>query len=474
MKPNITIAFFVLLAFFINPLNAQDLNATVGGGEYTFNESKTPCLTEAQRAEVKDEIRQGIQQLKSQNKLAFSDVNRGGHPLFIWPVKKAPGVNYNDVWGISNYVDQNASYPNQLLDYNCGSRTYDTSGGYNHAGIDIFTWPFGWKMMDFDEVEIIAGAPGQILAKASTNPDRSCSLNGGNWNAVYVQHADGSVALYGHMKQNSPTTKNVGDMVAQGEYLGIVGSSGNSTGPHLHFEVYSEIEWNGVGQDVLVDPYAGTCNSMNVDTWWQAQKPYNNPNINAALTHYAPPVFPACPTQEITNISNDFDTANTIYFAAYLRDQAAGTILNLKIIRPDNTILNNWNHNLTTYYGASYWYWSYSGVFNMNGQWKWEVTYQGQTVTHIFNITGALGIEDEAFNAISVYPNPFNDVVTISSTTLVKKATVVDILGKTIKTIESSSENIKDINLQSLSNGMYFLTIEGDSGQKKTIKIIKE
>lgn len=470
MKLKITFLLcFILALLCFNIGQSQDLNAHINGGEYKFNENKIPCLTEVKRTEAKATIANNIKWLRRQNRLAFDEANRGSHPLFIWPIQKAAGVTYNDVWGISNYVDQNSAYPNQVLDFNCGSRTYDTSDGYNHAGMDIFNWPFSWKMMDNDEVEIIAAAPGQIIYKAGSNFDRSCALSGGNWNAVYVQHADGSVALYGHMKQNSPTTKNVGDMVAQGEYLGIVGSSGNSTGPHLHFEVYSAIN-----PDVLIDPYAGACNSLNVDSWWQSQKPYNNPNINALLTHSAAPVFPTCPTQEIPNESNDFDASDTIYFGLYMRDQAAGTSVNLKIIRPDNSILYNWDYNFTDNYVASYWYWYYTGVYNMDGQWKWEATYLGQTVSHTFNVTGSLSIDEENFNTTFIFPNPVKDVLSISSNIVIQKATVTDVLGKIINTIYNSSEGIKTINVEALSNGMYFLILEGNSNQKKTIRFIKE
>lgn len=270
------------------------------------------------------------------------------------------------------------------------------------------------------------------------------------------------------MKNGSVTTKNVGDMVTTGEYLGIIGSSGNSTGPHLHFEVFTDATYT-----TLVDPYAGACNSMNGDTWWLSQRPYVDPNINAAITHSAPPVFPTCPTTEVTNESNQFETDDMIYFAIYLRDQIAGTSINLKIIRPDNSILYNWNFNLTANYSASYWYWFYSGVYNMNGEWKWEATYQGQTVTHTFNI-GTLSVADEDFNTTSIFPNPFNDIITIKSNSKIIKATVVDILGKTVKIVENTSEGIKNLNLETVSNGLYFLTIEGDANQKKTIKLVKE
>ena len=476
MKSHFTFLLLIVSTFvFSVETLAQDLTPA-GGGEYKFNESHSPCLTDAQRVAVKAEIKNGIQQLNAQDKLAFNPLLQiaGGHPSFIWPIQKAAGVTYNDVWSISGYMDHNEAYPNQLTDYNCGTKTYDTAAGYNHLGVDIFTWPFTWKMMDNNEVEIIAAAPGQIIAKQGAQLDRSCAFNNNLWNAVYIQHADGSVALYGHMKQNSLTTKNVGDSVVAGEFLGIVGSSGNSTGPHLHFEVYSEVEWNGTGQDILIDPYAGACNDLNAASWWENQKPYSNPNINAVLTHSAAPIFPDCPTTETPNESNDFDAANTVYFGIYMRDQVAGTTINLKIIRPDNSILYNFNFNFTDNYYASYWYWYYSGVYNMNGEWKWQATYQGQTITHPFNITGALSIAEADFSNTSVYPNPFTNVVTISSSSFVEKATVTDLLGKTISVTKNATESIKEINLETLSNGMYLLTIEGTSNQKKTIKLIKE
>ncbi len=117
--------------------------------------------------------------------------------------------------GISNFVDQNANFPNFLLDYNCGARTYDLSSGYNHSGIDFFTWPFGWYKMDMNQVEIIAAAAGTIVFKQDGNYDRNCGFGGGSWNAVYVQHSDNSESWYGHMKNGSTTSKKVGQTVVQ-------------------------------------------------------------------------------------------------------------------------------------------------------------------------------------------------------------------------------------------------------------------
>lgn len=464
MRSEITLYIFAI--FFNGLIYAQAPSSEMGGGEFIFNPDKSTCLTSEQRATIQMETQSNIEELKRQNRLSFSERRRGNHPLFIWPIRKADGLAYNEIYGISGYVDHNPGFPNQLTDFNCGTRSYDTNSGYNHQGVDLFTWPFGWKMMDNDEVEIVASAAGQIIAKNDGEFDRSCNFNSNIWNAIYVQHSDGSIAWYGHMKNGSTTTKNVGDMVTEGEYLGIVGSSGNSTGPHLHFEVYTD---NSYTQ--LVDPFSGSCNSMNIDSWWQSQRPYNNPGINAVLTHTADPIFPVCPTTETTNESNQFDVNQQVFLTIFLKDQVAGTSVGLRIIKPDNTDLFNWTHDLTDNYPASWWRWN--AFPDVAGEWKWEATYAGETVTHTFNV-GTLSVEESDFTETSLYPNPFNDIVNISSSAKVVTANVVDIFGKSIVSMHNVSEGITSLDLSHLSNGMYFVRLESDANETKTIKLIKE
>ena len=234
----------------------------VGGGEYKLP-ANTECLTNEARNAIKIQLQTSINQLRAEGRL--QEASSFLPPLFIFPVAGNPAVTNDYAYhGISNFVDQNPAFPNQLRDWNCGTRTYDSANGYNHAGIDMFTFPFSFNKMDNNEVFAVAAASGQIIFKSNGNPDRSCSLNGSNWNAVYVRHADGTVSWYGHLKNNSVTAKLIGDQVAQGEYLGVIGSSGNSTGPHLHFEIY-----NAANQ--LQDPYQGTCNTMNVTGYWLNQ-----------------------------------------------------------------------------------------------------------------------------------------------------------------------------------------------------------
>lgn len=468
MKKNFTLLCLTVLLMTLTQSKAQKMDFTPLGGEFVFNHDHAVCLTHTQRSEIKTMLQEHVAQLKMENKLLFSETfQRGGnHVLFDWPVRKAPGVIYNDVWGISGYVDHNVNYPNQLTDYNCGTRTYDTAAGYNHQGVDIYTWPFSWKQMDNNEAEIVAAAAGQIIAKGDGRFDRSCNFNNNTWNAVYIMHADGSIAWYGHMKNGSLTSKTVGDMVEQGEFLGIIGSSGNSTGPHLHFEVYKDNSYTE-----LIDPYTGSCNSLNTTSWWQSQRPYKNTNINAALTHSAPPVFPTCPQTEITNESDQFNVNQRVYFAVYLRDQIAGSQLSLRIIRPDGSIFETWNSSLTQDYNSSYWYWT-NNNFTIEGEWKWQVSYMGQTVTHPFQV-GTLKVNIPVKNTIAVYPNPFTDQVQINSDIAIQKVTVYDLLGKLVKSVTDNEKGVTELQLDYVNQGVYFIRAEDINGMWYTLKIVK-
>ncbi|WP_452225528.1 peptidoglycan DD-metalloendopeptidase family protein [Lacinutrix chionoecetis] len=457
-----TYYFFGLLLFICCLGYTQTPNVKVSGGDYTFNAAKTNCLTKAQRNSIISELKLSHNKLKAENKLAYQG-QKIPNPLFIWPVQKSATNPFNDVWSISGYADHNVGFGGQLQDYDCGTKTYDTSN-YNHQGVDIFTWPFPWKMMDDDTVEILAASNGQIIAKNDGEFDRSCNFNSNIWNAVYIQHNDGSVAWYGHLKNGSITTKNVGDMVTQGEYLGIVGSSGNSTGPHLHFEIWEDATYTN-----LIDPYAGPCNNWNTQSWWQNQKPYSNPGLNAVLTGTADPNFGTCPTTEITNESATFSINEEIYFTIYLRDQYPGSSVNLRVIKPDNTDLYNWNHNLNDNYQASWWRWNFP--VTESGNWKWQATYEGQTVTQDFFV-GTLSTEDFNFENISIYPNPVKDELFLKAKINITKAVITDVLGKII--VELNSKAITTINTQSLSHGLYFITLTNAHNQLKTIKIIKE
>lgn len=108
-----------------------------------------------------------------------------------------------------------------------GSRVGPIEGGYEwHQGIDI--------AVDF-------GAP--VYASAAGKVEQA-GWNGGYGRYVRINHGNGYESAYGHM---SSLAVEAGQQVAKGEIIGFVGSSGYSTGPHIHYEVLVD------GQ--AVDPY---------------------------------------------------------------------------------------------------------------------------------------------------------------------------------------------------------------------------
>jgi murein DD-endopeptidase MepM/ murein hydrolase activator NlpD len=346
-----------------------------GGGSYEAVNRIEDELTPQQRQLIIQELQANEKQLRRSGVL--KPVNRTAVVSFLWPLAQTPGFNERGFYGISNFVDHNPAVPNQLLDYNCGNRTYDLASGYNHKGIDIATWPFPWKKMYQNAVQIVSAAAGTIIAKHDGNADQNCAFctSACFWNAVYIMHSDGSVAWYGHMKTNSLTPKAVGQTVAAGEYLGIVGSSGNSTGPHLHLEVYAD---NTYSQ--LVDPFAGPCNNLNGSTsWWASQPPYHVSTLMKLMTHGNPPVSGGCPGNEIENAKVNFISGERVYIGTYYRDQQVGQQAIHTVYRPDNTVFLTWTHILNNNYSLSWWY-HFINLPNpaATGIWRHEVVYNGQ------------------------------------------------------------------------------------------------
>ena len=134
---------------------------------------------------------------------------------------------------IKQIAAQNAASANPTPPPNTGfiwplplSAKQGFSRGYSsgHSGIDIHT--YGVR----NAVPALSIAPGKIV-----RADRGNGWNGGWGNLVVVDHGGGYLSYYAHLDTVSVS---VGQQVVQGQQVGLIGSTGDSTGAHLHLTLY--------------------------------------------------------------------------------------------------------------------------------------------------------------------------------------------------------------------------------------------
>jgi murein DD-endopeptidase MepM/ murein hydrolase activator NlpD len=123
-------------------------------------------------------------------------------------VSSSANANGSFLWPVASYVYVSSRF---------GLRIHPITGVQKtHTGMDI------------------ASNQGTAVYASDGGTVTLAGWNGGYGNCIMIDHGNGYVTLYGHL---SAINVSQGQTVSQGETIGLVGSTGNSTGPHLHFEV---------------------------------------------------------------------------------------------------------------------------------------------------------------------------------------------------------------------------------------------
>lgn len=150
--------------------------------------------TQQMLEELQEDADRLTEQLKQQASSSSSSTYTGGE--MAWPV---PSVGTGNITSLYGY------------------RVHPIFGvGHGHSGVDIGA-PYG--------ASVVAANAGTVIM---------AQWYGGYGNCVMIDHGGGVVTLYGH---NSAFNVSVGQTVSRGETIAFIGSTGNSTGPHCHFEV---------------------------------------------------------------------------------------------------------------------------------------------------------------------------------------------------------------------------------------------
>jgi murein DD-endopeptidase MepM/ murein hydrolase activator NlpD len=112
--------------------------------------------------------------------------------------------------------------------------TGPVTGEWVRPAIGPLSSPFGMRWGRLHAGIDFAARPGSIIRAASSGTVVLASWYGGYGNAVDIDHGNGLSTRYGHASEVLVST---GEYVTVGQPIALVGSTGDSTGPHLHFEV---------------------------------------------------------------------------------------------------------------------------------------------------------------------------------------------------------------------------------------------
>ncbi len=166
-------------------------------------------------------------------RLVYAGIVHDGQPLSLMRWSLGGREQWLDAAGTGTTTDGfTVPVADARLSSGFGMRFHPILGfSRMHQGVDLAA-PYG--------TPIVAAAEGIV---------RFAGAHGGYGNFVQLQHGGGMGTGYGHM---SGIVVRVGESVRQGELIGYVGSTGLSTGPHCHFEVYQ----NGIAVDPQTASFA--------------------------------------------------------------------------------------------------------------------------------------------------------------------------------------------------------------------------
>ena len=258
-----------------------------------------------------------------------------------------------------NFVDLDFGV-GTILDYmdatGSAAQTYD-----NHRGLDIDVPSF--RYMD-DDFPVFASADGVVEETYSAAFDRNlggtvATCPNQQWNYVKLRHSNGFATYYGHLKKDSIVVS-VGQQVRAGDKLGVVGSSGCSTAPHLHLETVdcnnNVIEPMKEGMFISPPIYTPNAPTTIMDT-------YLHQPVFTNITQMQDP-GPTDPT--IVTHSQDFSVGFAVSHVK-VNDR-----IQIKFYDPSGALQNfSYANTFTTAYALSYWW----GNFNLISLGTWRIEF---------------------------------------------------------------------------------------------------
>ena len=311
-------------------------------------------------------------------------------PYTFYPLS---GILGKDVF-MSNAVDLDSS--GDILDFDCTQYTYD-----GHRGSDVSLTSF--RKQDIG-VPVFAALDGTVLFAHDGETDRNLDApgnSGGNY--VVLRHRGTHDTHYYHFRKGSVAVV-PGQAVSAGTQLGLVGSSGTSAWPHLHFQ--SEY------QGVVYEPFAGPCRPG--PSFWTEQVPLQR-TFHVSEISFSPEPYEQSAT--VDGVAEDREArtgtylrGSTIHFRYMMHNVPPQTSYEQRLRRPDGTTAATRSNSfanpalLRTLFSWG----SFDLEPALTGEWRVEIAFNGATmvVAPFVVVASPSEIVNRAPNAIGASIKP--------------------------------------------------------------------
>ncbi len=249
----------------------------------------------------------------------------------IWPIEGTPYLET----AVSNYVDVDPL--SGIEDFAGGSVSYN-----GHNAWDIGPADFTFAEQDAG-MELYAAADGTVTDVHDGEFDRNTVWQGQPANFVIIDHGGGWRTIYWHFRRDSITV-DVGDTVQAGDFIGYMGSSGNSSGTHVHF---------------ILQHYGFTVEMMyDIGTYMVDPLTYvfDSPRLlETGITNYTPNDHRQEQFSEVETYTQQ--SGQRVYSIGMYAGLTVGDSIGQVWRQPDGTVWSSPGSTMTSSYSWSWWYW---------------------------------------------------------------------------------------------------------------------
>lgn len=322
------------------PLDQTEISFGAGAGEGAWFVDMFHGFAEAGTRAVQIQL-DSLNQISEDNEndnsfsFTFSPVSATNLPQKLGPfVSGSAGTD----WRITNFADLDPR-PGIVRDYRGGQFTYDTDA-FNHDAIDLD--PGTFSATDAG-VAIYAAADGVVTAISDGAFDRITGFTtpAPPANYVIIDMGNGWQTKYWHLRRDSVSVS-TGDRIKAGDFLGWMGSSGFTTGPHVHFE----LTYNNHPVETMLDP----------STFWVTPPAYPSDYRHVLQSGFSSQTPTSSEWAEQPQDIRRFRQGNVVHFWVIAGAVMPGDRRTIRFLHPDGSVFFEQSSNPgSVFYKTSQW-----------------------------------------------------------------------------------------------------------------------